>query len=71
MLSLRDELLTVVQAARGLVGDLGMHQPQVLIRTRTWTGGHIETGASTTSDLILGAPSLVQVRMKLAEGMNK
>jgi hypothetical protein len=55
--TLRDRLLHRLAVIRGRVGDLGMHQPQVLIRTRTWSSGRIETGTSTTADLILGAPS--------------
>jgi hypothetical protein len=58
MLTLRDELLPVVELTRGLVGDLGMHQPTVLLRTCTWSGGEIDSGTQTTADLILGAPSL-------------
>jgi hypothetical protein len=56
--TLRDELLEAVQEARGIVGDLGMHQVQVLVRTRTWSSGKIQSGPSTVSDLMLGAPSI-------------
>jgi hypothetical protein len=57
--TLRDRLLPRLAAIRGRVGDLGMHQVQVLLRTRTWSSGKIETGTSTLADLVLGAPSRV------------
>lgn len=55
-MTLRDSLLPVVHAARGLVSALGMHQTSVVVRTRTWSSGRIQTGTPTDSSLTLGAP---------------
>ncbi len=53
MSTLRDNLLPVLQSARALVSSLGMHQVSVVVRTRTWSSGKIQTGSAVVSDLTL------------------
>lgn len=54
-MSLRDDLLPVVDAARKITEDLGQRTTALTIRTRTWSGGRIGLGASSDSDLVLPA----------------
>lgn len=55
-MSLRDQLLPVVHAARGIVGALGMHQPSVTLRSWTTASGKAGTGAPVPlPDLPIGA----------------
>ncbi len=49
-MTLRDELLPVLNEARTLVADLGMRQVRVIVRTTTWSGGAPQTGVATNSD---------------------
>lgn len=50
-MTLRDDLLEVLDEARSIPDDLGLHQVLVSIRTRTWSSGKLQTG--TPSDSVL------------------
>jgi hypothetical protein len=49
-MTLRDELLPLIDDLRGIAGDLGMHRFQVWVRTVTWSGARIGLGNKTTTD---------------------
>lgn len=55
--------LIALQAVRGIAPALGFHQTSVVVRTRTWSSGRIQTGAATVSDLILGSPDPVTLQI--------
>lgn len=52
-MTLRDDLLGVIDSARGIAADLGMHQVLVSIRTRTWSEGRMQSGIPTDVTLII------------------
>jgi len=53
-MSLRDDLLPVFDRdARALIDDLGLRTSRVILRTRTWDGGHVGMGAADDVDLEL------------------
>lgn len=54
-MTLRTDLLPIVEAARRLTGSAVLDQrpSQLTIRTRTWSGGRIDDGTATDSDLVL------------------
>jgi hypothetical protein len=54
-MSLRTDLLPVVDLLRGLTGptELDIRTAQLTIRTRTWSGAEVGLGTYTDSDLVL------------------
>lgn len=52
-MSLRTDLLPVVDAGRALADALGFRQRLVTVRTRTWTSGVVGRGPTTDDDLVL------------------
>jgi hypothetical protein len=55
----RQAALVALQGARGIAPALGFHQTSVLVRTRTWTSGKVNSGTATVADLVLGSPDPV------------
>ena len=53
MSTLRDDLLSVVNDARTLVDQLGMHQVLISIKTRVWSSGRLQTGTPTDTVLVI------------------
>ncbi len=53
MSTLRDDLLEVLDDARRIADDLGMHQVAVSVLTRTWSSGRIQTGSFVDATLTL------------------
>lgn len=49
-MSLRTDLIPVVDAGRQLAEDLGFRQRSVVVRVRTWDGGRIDSGDATDVD---------------------
>lgn len=58
-MSLRSELVSVVDAGRQLAADLGLRQRSVIVRTRTWSGGRPGSGTTTDVDVTLTPPPKV------------
>lgn len=54
--NLRTSLLPVMQAARGIIDDLGFRTSDVVIRTRTWIGPRSVDGAYNDEELALRNP---------------
>lgn len=52
-MSLNDDILPVIDDAWRLVDDLGFSSSSITIRTRTWSGGQLQLGTATISDLTL------------------
>lgn len=54
-MTLRDDLLPIVDAVRAITGDLQLDQrpSKLTIRTRVWSGGRIGVGSSSDSELEL------------------
>ena len=52
MSTLRDDLLSVVDDAREIVAELGMHQVRCSVNTRVWSLG-FNTGVPTDSVLVI------------------
>lgn len=50
-MSLRDDLLSTLVAGYQIVEDAGLRQTRVIVRSRTWSSGKIQTGTATISDL--------------------
>lgn len=64
-MSLRDELLPVVDELRGLPGEFGFRRFTVTIRRRTWSGGQPGSGTATNTDLVIApAPRVRQIGAK-------
>src|SRR5713101_5514053 len=59
--SLRDSLLSVVDCARQLVADLGLHRYSVILRTRTWSGTYPGEGSPTDVDVTITPRPRVRV----------
>lgn len=53
MATLSDDILPIVDDAWTLVDDLGFSPNSITIRTRTWSGGEVQVGDPTVSDLVL------------------
>lgn len=60
-MSLRKALLPVVDTIRGLAGPktLDIRLYAVTVRTRTWSGGVVQKGTPTDTDLVLTPPPKV------------
>lgn len=52
-MTLRDDVLPIISAGWGLVEDFGFAPYTVTVRTRTWSGGTVQLGTATVSDLVL------------------
>lgn len=54
-MTLRDDLLPVVDVIRGVAGDLALDQrtTQITVRTRVWSGGKVKLGNKTDTNLVL------------------
>ena len=61
-MSLRDDVLPIINAGWQTVQDLGFAPDVVTVRTRTWASGKVGTGAYTDSDLVLSPNPLVVER---------
>ncbi len=60
MATLRDSLLPVINNCRRIIDDLGFRTARVIVRTKTWTSGRIQTGDAFVEDLELDpVPSVV------------
>jgi len=55
--TIRQTALALLQAARAIAPAMGLHPTRVVVRTRTWSSGKVQTGTATVSDLVLGAPA--------------
>lgn len=65
-MSLRSDLIPVVDDARGLVADLGLRRYTVIVRTRAWSGGKVGFGDPTDTDLtITPAPRVERLPVRL------
>jgi len=51
--TLRSDLIPVVDDARELVDDLGLRPYTVAVRTRTWSGGRVGGGTASNADVTL------------------
>lgn len=49
-MSLVESLLPTVDAARGLLDDVGLRPFQVYVRLRAWSGGYVGQGTATDTD---------------------
>lgn len=52
-MTLRDDLIPVVDDARQLIDDMGLRRFVVVVRKRTWSGGQLGLGTATNVDLTL------------------
>jgi hypothetical protein len=52
-MTLRDDLLRTISDGWQLVEDLGCTQYTVTIRSRSWSGGHVQLGTETITNLTL------------------
>ena len=52
-MTLRDDLVPVIDESRQLVAELGLRAYSVVVRTRTWSGGEPGLGTATDEDLVL------------------
>lgn len=60
-MALRDDLLPVVEAARGIADDLGIRTTRVYIVRRDWSSGDARTGEATdTRTEITPRPKVVE-----------
>lgn len=59
-MSLRDDVLPIINAGWQTVQDLGFAPYTVTIRTVTWSSGEVGTGTPTYSDLTLSPNPLVE-----------
>lgn len=69
-MTLRDDLIPVVDEARGMVAELGLRLHTVVVRVRTWDGGVPGRGMSTNVDTTLEPTPRVRppsVRRRVAE----
>lgn len=65
-MSLRDDVLPIINAGWQTVQDLGFAPYTVTVRTRTWSGGEVGLGDPTDSDLLLAPNPLVEEQGRLA-----
>jgi len=59
-MSLRDDLLPVVNALRSLPNTFGLRRYTVAIRRRAWSGGKPGNGVATVTDLAINPPPKVR-----------
>jgi hypothetical protein len=52
----RASALAALHVARGIAPAMGFHRVRVVVRTRTWSSGRVQTGTAANVDLVLGAP---------------
>lgn len=52
-MTVRDNVLVPLDAARGIIAGLGLRRYTVTVRTRTWSGGAPGAGVATHSDVVL------------------
>jgi len=73
--TLRDDLIPVVDEARGLINDLGFRRHAVTVRTTTWSGAKPGLGSKSVVELVLSPPPKVRGissrRLALAPGRFK
>lgn len=69
-MSLRTNLLKVIEHARALTGPTGfdIRINQLTIRTRTWSGSILRQGVATDSDLII--PAIYPIRLITEQELN-
>ncbi len=64
-MSLRDDLLPLIDTIRGIPGTLGLHRYQVYVRTTAYTGARIGLGTATNTEtrlLVGGQDPHVKIR---------
>ena len=59
-MTIRADLIPVVDDARSLVADLGLRRYTVAVRTRVWSGDKIGSGTATDTDLTIEPPPKVE-----------
>lgn len=52
-MTVRDNVLVPLDAARGVIAGLGLRRYAVTVRTRTWSGGAPGAGTATNADRVL------------------
>ena len=52
-MSLRDDLLPLIDSIRGIPGDLGLRRHVVTIRVRTWSGERVGLGTRLDTETVL------------------
>lgn len=52
-MSLKDDVLPIIDSGWGLVEFFGFSDTTVTVRTRTWSSGQLKLGAATVEDLTL------------------
>lgn len=68
-MTLRDDLVPVVDETRAIVDELGFRPYIVVVRTRTWSGSEPGRGSVTNSDLTLSPkPKVADVPERLVHG---
>lgn len=68
-MTLRDDLIPVIDDARQLIDDFGLRRFTVVVRKRTWSGGQLGLGTATNVDLTLSPkPKVGDVPENLAFG---
>lgn len=66
-MTLRDDLIPVVDDARSILADLGMRRHTVVLRRRTWSGGVVGSGSTTDLDLELTpAPKVIDLGTRIS-----
>lgn len=68
-MSLRDDLLPVVDLGNQLAQDFGLSRFAVTIRRRTWSGTRIGDGTPTNQDLVMSPPPTVTFKSPFREQM--
>jgi len=53
MSTLSDDVLPVIDFGWSLVDELGFSPNSITVRTRTWSGGEVQLGTPTVTDLVL------------------
>lgn len=66
-MSLRDDLIPVVDDARGLVAELGLRPRSVAHVVRSWSGGKLGSGTLSETGIVLTpTPRVAQVSERMA-----
>lgn len=60
-MTLRDDLIPVLDDVRALVDDLGLRQFTVQTRHRSWSGGELGRGTATDTDTEITPPPKVKL----------
>ncbi len=63
-MTLRDDMLSIISNGWALAQSLGVTQYTITIRTRTWSGGKVQSGTPTVADATLSPNPWVEERDK-------